>query len=181
MKNFLRSIGLIQEYSLTLNCSKAYFLRMLQENIDPPGFQFFERFQSGRPFKGSVGNNEFEIRQRAQGMHQTFNMVVSFTGTVIERNDKAVLNVEASGFSGFIRFIAGFILFIYVVGIGSTMTVQPLEEVYITLLLLPVHAAFMFGILYIALRRAVNNSKREIEKEFFFLTKDFHQESVRQI
>lgn len=171
MRDFLKSIKLVRESSVTLNCSRSYFLKILAENTRHPGLEVFEAFTSGPPFKGTVGVDQFRIRQRQQGMMSNRQYMVNVRGAVAERDDKVLIAMEANGFN---RFIGAFFLLFILAFTGAVIAM--ITSSAFPLVVLPfalVQIALVLLLPYMMLRRAVKNTPREFEKEFHFLIRDY--------
>lgn len=108
MKQVLRALGLIRQFTTTLTCTKAVFLHALKHNIDDPDFEPFERYRSGSPFKGTVSGEEFELRRRRNFWTQKMDEV-NLNGVVTEDSGKAIIQVEAEAVHGY--FIPLFVVF----------------------------------------------------------------------
>jgi hypothetical protein len=170
--DFWRAIKLTQDFTVTLNCPKAYFLKALGENTRPGDWELFESLTSGPPFKGSIAGDKFNIRPRQQGFYTSRQFLVRLKGNVIEHHDKTVINVEADGFNIFIVGLWIFFSFFFLFAIVSMATFDT-ETIYIAIPLLLFQAALVYLFPYFIQRRMVNVAQRETEKEFYYLVRDY--------
>lgn len=170
MKDFLKSIKVIRDFTITLNCSKSYFLKMLNENTDPSNLELFEVFRSGKPFKGIVQGDSFRIRQRRTGVGSNRRMLTTLTGTATQHNDKTVINVEADAFHWTIWIpIIVFSMMLIGLIVLSINDAMP-QMFYIPFIF---QFALLAGILYFVMQRSSAHAQREIEKEFYYITRDY--------
>ena len=174
MSDFLRSIKLIRDFTITLNCSKSYFMKALAENTKPGSLmlRMFEILTSGPPFRGTVGIDQFKIRQRQMAASNRTYMV-TVKGTVMERNDKTIITLEASGANWMLGFFGMMTVFLFAAAVMILVTSQNFPVFIFPVMLLQVSLILLIP--YIMLRRALGNIQREYEKEFHFLVKDYQQ------
>lgn len=174
MKEFLRSIGLVRNFTFTLNCPKSYFMNMLRVNVDD-SFEMLESLRNGKAFKGIVSHDTFSIRKRRSGYRASPFFMVKLNGIVRERDNQTVVETEIVGPGWFIAFFFGVTVFIYLMITLSLITGGPRRNemgswAYLFLLL---HAAFMLGLPYFFFRRAISTAQRDVEMEFVYLAKDY--------
>lgn len=170
MKDFFKSIKLIREQTITLNCPTSYFLKMLTANMAPDDFGFFEAFTKGPHFKGKVTGNEFRIRQRQQFFASRGKGFAVIDGSARDRNEKAVIEMEISGVR---RSSAGFLFLIvfYLVAIVAMITSSANPEEILPVLI--GQFIFMLAVFYFVIRNIVRVATSEIEKDLYYLVKDY--------
>lgn len=180
MREFLKSIGLIQTFTITLNCPKAYFLNTLRENVSDD-FEFFESFRKGKAFKGTVSHDSFSFRfRRRNDFGVNYAKFAKLKGTVRSHHDRTVVDVEVGGLHWYFVIFFGFAIITYIgvlfsIAFGDHTENNMGSWVYLFIL---VHAGIMIGIPYFLLRRGVNGAGREIEKELYFLVRNYMSEPV---
>lgn len=169
MKDLLRSLKLITDYTITLDCPKSYFLKKLADNTDPSGFRPFADLSSKLPFKGSVSGDAFKIIKKRDRAENASPVMVEVRGIVMDDKEKTVVNIEANGFNRAygVYVAAGVVASLILIPILARMSQIP-ELIWIVF-----QAMFTLGFPYYLFRRGVAVSQQEMEKEFYFLTRNY--------
>ena len=175
MKKFLKRLKLIDYLTTELKISKARFVAKLTSVTDEGNTgEFsnpFEAFSSGNnEFKGHITYDGFKIKRRRKFFDTNINIAVA-TGSFSEENENLKIETEINGFNRFfIPFYIILIIFysIFFLGLSKSNT----NSVFFVFPFLILHASIMFGIPYLMMRRSVKRLKYELEREFYYLTKE---------
>jgi len=177
MKNFLRKIKLIDNFSTQIVIQKSEFMKKLKEHVDEGDIGFFSNtfdvFSSSKnEYRGHVGFDNFKIKRRKKFFDMNMNLSVA-EGTYRQNGDNLIIEGEINGFSGaMIPFYVVVLIFYLIFIVGFFMTdSMPLLMMFVVVPFLLIHASFMLGMPYLMMRRSVKRMKHELEREFYFLTK----------
>lgn len=177
MQEWLERLKLIEHFRMELEIEKSIFVQRLQKQVKEgttnPLFGAFEAFSSGKePFKGRVDFYGFKIRRR----HRLFevNTVKAIAeGRFSQMGSKLIVETTINGFPNYMWVVLLLLLSVY----GSVISVLFLAEndanapPLVFSLFMVGHGILIVGILYAAMRFGVRRMKRELEREFFYLTK----------
>ena len=105
----------------------------------------------------------------------TMNFAVAI-GSFQSKDNSLIISTEINGFHGtiipFYIFITIFYL-VFIFGFSfATFQVEASGELFFGIPFLLIHAAFMYGIPYFIMKRSTGRMKRELEREFFYMTKE---------
>lgn len=178
MKEFLEKLKLIQHLETELNINRKDFVDKLYNQVDKGDIGFlldlFDVFSSSKnDYKGHVGYDGFKIRKKKRFLDMNINTAVA-KGKYHQKDDVLLITAEINGFKGImIPFYIFLPIFysIFFVTFLFTDKVNGGMEIF-ALLFIIFHAALMMGIPYLFMRRSVKLLKRELEREFYFLTKE---------
>jgi hypothetical protein len=173
MEDFLERIQLIKQKQVKLPIEKTEFSKILRQNVDEGEIGMFsgmfEAFSSSKnKFKGTVSNNEFEIRKR-HVLFQQNQMIARIKGTFRQQNDHLIIDLTINGFSKMILPFYAIAVVFYILFI-STMS-HGLESFSPFLIIILIHAILMFVVPYFVMRKNVKRTADDIEKELYFMTK----------
>ncbi|WP_178377140.1 hypothetical protein [Chryseolinea serpens] len=180
MNEFLRKIGLLDSFQIELSMNKSDFAKILIANLDDPGPDFFEEFSANnRVYKGTMKNDEFKIRRKRKYDHKTTSPSIS--GTLQQAGNKLIIDVELNGFSGWM--IPPYIIMtvVYLSALSFFLFGDIAEDARgIALLVISIHAVFMFGGSYRRMKRSMRATKYDLERDLHFMMKDHvtHEEKV---
>ena len=177
MDTILRKLKLIENFNTELEIEKGEFIEKLRLQVDPSGLGLFSNLEdlfssSKNDFKGYVGRDYFEIKKKKRffDMNNNFSIV---KGTCTQNGNKLIVNAEIKGFNkALIPFLI--IIPIFYLLIITIFLILYIVDNDVPLFILPFilfHGLFMIGIPYFIYRRSVKNMAKELEKEFFYLTK----------
>ena len=173
MKELLRKLRLIDNFSIELEIDKYEFFKILQNNIDEKQSDFLEAFSnSNYEYKGIVNQDFFEIKRK----RRLFDMNLNFSkakGTMTQKGSKLIIETEINAFQGQMMFMFIFFFFFYVIFIIAFSTADNINgnASGFALPFIVVHALFMFGIPYLMMRRSVSRMKYDLERDLYFMTK----------
>lgn len=169
INNLLLRIGFEDNLILNFNLSKEDFQNKLLKNIDPDnGLNIFEQFTSSdNDYIGSVGQHNFTLRRRRQLFDFNYGLT-KFTGNYAQNTDTTIVSLKINIRPFFLFFIFLFLLVGYSIAFGSLLFSSTEEKLFIlpTLLL---HAMFMFSIFYFIFKYQIKRSKKNIERDLFFI------------
>lgn len=172
---FLEKIKLIDYLNTELKIGKQQFVERLSSVVDEGSIGVFsnpfEAFSSSEnEFKGHVTYDGFRIRRRRKFFDASMNIAIA-TGNFVEQDGSLKIKTVINGSTKvFIPFYIILIIFYSIFFVAISISKDNDSSWAIPFLLL--HASFMFGIPYFMMRRGVKRLKREIEREFFYLTKE---------
>ena len=175
MNEFLRRLKLLDSLTTTLPISKHEFVDRLSKITDNGTTGMFsdpfEAFSTSKnELKGEVDYDGFKLKRRRRFFDTNMNLAVA-TGSFKENNGQLIIETEISGFNNFFLVFYFFLLIFYSVFMfGFLRDGRNTDLIAIPFLLL--HATFMFAIPYFMMRRSVKRLKYELDREFFYLTKN---------
>jgi len=178
MKEFLEKIKLVDYMTTEIEMQKDEFVKKFKESVDEGSVDFFsgafDVFSSSKnEYKGHVGLKDFEIKRRKRMFDVNMSFAVA-KGKFKSNEENIIVETEINGFSGMmipfylflILFYLGFVGMIFFAGETGN------DEVLMAFPFLIIHAVFMLGIPYFMMRRGVKRMKYELERDFFYLTKE---------
>lgn len=169
MKDLLKSIGLLQEFTVQLDCPKSYFIQTLGKHVDDSGFDLLELFTSGRPFKGKITGDAFSIRKRKRLFNTNVN-IVKLNGIVQQKDEKSIVSVQTN-INSRLWYASIPLLALIVFQLITPAFDNSTTENFI--LVFALQMSVLLAILYISLRGAVNHARNETEKEFVWIVKNY--------
>jgi hypothetical protein len=177
MKGFLRKLKLIGDFSTEIKMEKAAFVNKFKNHVDEGDTGFFpdtlDAFSSSKnEFKGHVGLDYFKIKRRRRFFDMNMNFAIA-SGSYKQKGESLIIDAEINGFSGIMVPFYLFTIVFYVMFISAFFLADKIEGngAGFALPFIIIHAAFMFGIPYFMMRRSVTRMKRELEREFYYMTK----------
>jgi hypothetical protein len=174
MKGFLRKIKLIDHFTTELEIDKNTFVDRLSAITDEGSTGLFSNpfdiFTSNKKtFKGRVTLDDFILKKQMKAFDAGDSMC-SVKGTLAENDGKLTIEAEVNGVDNFIA-----IFYILLMSIATIFIVIALLSKETPSFLLPL--VFFQGIIwyslpYLFLKRRVERMKYDLEREFFYLTKN---------
>jgi hypothetical protein len=174
MKNLLERLKLIDFFVVEIETEKSTFVKRFKENVDEGStglmFSSFEIFSSGKnEYKGLVNYDGFKIRRKKKLFDMNVNMAIA-QGTYRQKDNLLVIETEVNGFHPMlIAFYVIVFIFYLIFFAGFLFSNPPMPWFFVPFIIL--HAAFMFGLPYLLIRRSIKRMKYELEREFFYMTK----------
>ena len=160
MKEFLRKIRLIENFTTELKIQKNDFVIALRAHVDEGSTDFmsgsFDGFSSSKnEFKGHVGFDGFKIKRRGRFFETNMNTAIA-KGTYLQKEDSLLIKTEINGFHGMMIPLYAVGLLIYSIAIVGLLFADNVERnvAAFTIPFLLIHAGFMFGIPYYLMRRS---------------------------
>ncbi|MFT5915831.1 MAG: hypothetical protein ACI81T_002334 [Bacteroidia bacterium] len=174
MKTFLRKIKLSEDVEMELETEQLVFLRGWEELVDfgnpTPLSNVFEAFSSSKnDFVGQIDADSFTLRRRRRLFESNMNVAVA-KGNYIQNGGFLQINMEINALSPIFIPLFALITVVYFVA-GFFVVASNPESALFILPFLALHASLMLGIPYLFLRRSVKRMKRDLEREFYFMTK----------
>jgi hypothetical protein len=175
MKNFLIRIKLIDYLSTSLSISRNEFVDRLYSITDEGSIGMFAESMgvfssSSNEFRGHVDFDGFRIKRRRRFFEPNMNIAIA-TGIITENNGRLNIETEINGFNNFMIFFYCILILFYSIFIFGFIFSDN-NGGFFALPFILIHGAFMFSLPYFMIRRSVNRLKYELEREFFYLTKD---------
>lgn len=176
MKEFLRKIGLVETLTMELNIPSSVFMHNLKNIVKEAPSGLLDVFNSTKlVYKGKVDYNTFSFRRKRARFQRNFELV-SITGRTEGKDNKTYIDAEISCnkyFYGFLIFLAVFYALFFIgsilaLSINSDSSKMP----FLFIPFIVLHGGFMYWILHSILKHSVQKFKYDIEREFFYLTKD---------
>ncbi len=174
MQNLLRKYKLIEAVTIKLPLDKAEFVSRLRLHVEPGGTGLlgdpFEAFSGkNKEFRGTVDLDGFKIRKRRK-IFEAYSGLAKAEGTFHQEQDQLNIATTINGFHGVFYFYYLIVTLIYAGFVVAFFTVDDMPVFVIPFIIL--HAALMYGIPFFIMRRSVQRMKRDLEREFFYLTKE---------
>lgn len=173
MQELLRKYKVIDDLTIQLTIDKADFIQKFRQHVEPGDTGIignpFEVFSSSdQEFRGQVDLNGFVIRKRRK-MFEPYANIAKAEGTFHQDQDKLRITTTVNAFNGMFLFYYVFVTFVYLAFTVVIIAVEDIPVFVIPFLLL--HAALMYGIPFFLMRGGVKRMKRDLEREFFYMTK----------
>lgn len=177
MKDFLRSIQLIQDLRIELEISQNDFVNKLRNEVEESELglfsDFFDVFSSNKKeYKGMVSYESFRIKRKRKFFDNRASNAIA-SGRFENRENRLIIHAEINGFhNGMIFFyiiITVFYLFFLSTFIGFSQADSGFSFFGLPFIL--IHALLMYSIPYFVMRRASKRLKHNLEREFYYLTK----------
>jgi hypothetical protein len=178
MKRFLEKLRLIEYLTTELEIQKSDFLKNFKHHVDEGDIGYFsgafDAFSSSKnEYKGHVGNENFKIRRRRKFFDTNMNLATA-KGIYRQKGNNLIIETEINGFSGMMIPMYIFLIIFYsifIFGFFMADNIEGGDQVFVGPFIF-IHALFMFGIPYFIMRRSVHRLKHELEREFYYMTKD---------
>ena len=178
MREILRKLKLVEYLTTELNIDKNEFVRNFREQVDHGDVGFmsgaFDVFSSSKnEYKGYVGPDYFKIKRRRRFFDTSMNVALA-KGTYEQKEGSLLITTEVNGFSMMMIPFYLFALFFYLIFLVSFLFSDGWmgnDTVFIVPFML-IHAAFMLGMPYFMMRRSTKRLAYELEREFFYMTKN---------
>jgi hypothetical protein len=173
MTDFLKRIGLHDQFQITLPISKSDFLQTLLRNLDKPQAGFFDLFSSSKNlYKGKIENDIFKIKRKRKWFTSSWRHL-TVHGRMSSHHDQLNIDIEIKALSFFVIPLAIILLLFY----GAAFSVMLIGDVPVTTKLMVaafiiIHGIFMLAFPYIMLKKALANTRYELERDLFFMMKD---------
>ena len=176
MQDFLRKIKLIDHLTTELQMDKQTFVNRLSAITDEGSTGLlsnpFDAFSSSKnEYKGTVTFDSFKLKRRKKAFDTNYNLSTA-KGILIEKDGKLRIETEINGFNSALITIYLPLIVFYSVFIFSIVSDK--KEPFPIFLFLFIHCffIFIFFIPYSIVKRSVQRLKYELEREFFYLTKN---------
>ncbi|WP_178985511.1 hypothetical protein [Winogradskyella helgolandensis] len=176
MEDFLRRIKLIDTFSTTLNVSRSEFISALRHNIDEGDIDgvfsgAFEAFTSSKNrYIGSVDYHSFRIRLRKRAFQRNFRTIAS--GELKEEGDFLVINTKINAWRNDLYVLMAFMVIFYLSLFTFLIWKGFLNNlgfgIFIMMLII-MHAFFVFVVPFLVLQKSVRMMKIELEREFHYI------------
>ena len=180
MKEFLRKIKLLDQLTSEIQIDRNLFVQRFEQQIDHADIgvfsDFFDAFsRSKNEYRGHLNYDGFKIKRKTKFFDMNMNSAVA-TGVFEQKNDHLVIKTEINGFHGMMIPFCIFIILFYLIFIFgflySAFSGQSDGNLVFFVPFIIIHAAFTFGIPYFMMRRSTGRMKHELEREFFYMTKE---------
>ena len=173
MNNLLIKIKLIDDFTTILKISKKEFIDKLsliteeeKTGIFSKSFSIFS--SNKKEYKGQVYLDGFKIKKQRKFFDTKYNLATA-EGALTEKDGLLTIKTEINGFNNFMLFFGILLIFFY--SIFLSIVIIDLDLFIIPFIL--IHGAIIFSIPYFILKGSVRKLKYELEREFFYLTKDY--------
>lgn len=168
MPTFLEKIGLQQSFTCELDIQQEEFVKRLKKHVDQGDlgvlFDTFDIFSSSNnEYKGTVTSKGFEIRRKAK-LFAPNRSIPTAKGTFVQKDQQLLIHTSIDGLHPILFAFFFLALVIYTIVFSSGM-----QDGFIFSVTL--HGLIMISIPYFIMRRGTKNLKRELEREFYYLTK----------
>lgn len=178
MNEYIKRLKLIDHISIELNIHKNDFVDKLKLHVDQRDIGWFsdsfDAFSSSENvYKGYVGYDGFKIKKRRRFFDINMNIAVA-EGRYRQTNDKLIVDTEINGFNSILIPFFVLIPIIYLFAIIFVISIGSFKN-HVFLIAIPfiiIHGIIMVGLPYLLARRSVQNLKRELEREFYFIIKN---------
>ena len=180
MNEFLRKIGLLDSFQIELSMDKSDFAKILIANLDESGPDLFEEFSAdNKAYKGTMKNDKFKIRRKRKYDLKTTSPSIS--GTLQQAGNKLIIDGVLDGFSGWMIPPYIIMIVVYLSALSFFLFGDISEDARgIALLVISIHAVFLFGGSYRRMKRSMRATKYDFERDLHFMMKDhvIHEDKV---
>lgn len=175
MKGILKELKLIDHLTTELEIQKSDFVKRFRNNVDEGSTDFisdsFDVFSSSKnEYKGHVGYESFKIKRRRRFFDMNINFALA-EGTYQQNDRVLIIHTEIHGFSGIMIPFYIFIIIFYSIFIVSFALAENVDSEFSSIPFILFHGAFMMGIPYLIMRRSMKRMKHELEREFYYMTR----------
>jgi hypothetical protein len=175
MKEFLRKIKLVDNLTTHLKMSQQDFANKLSAITEEKKIGLFsnsfEAFSSNNAeFVGYVNFDSFKLKRRVRLFEPNHMMAVA-NGTFVENNRQLTIETEINGLSRFMILIYCLLIIIYSIVITVSIASSDKVNSFFVLFIF-VQGSLVFSIPYLIMKRNVKRFKYELEREFYYLTKE---------
>lgn len=156
---------------MELFIDQADFINILMANLDAPGFNPFEAFSSSKNvYKGTIRDNRFEITRKRRWFDTNFS-IIKTKGNFMHASGKLIIDMEVNAFRNVMIPSLVFFVILYGILFSSFFFFFDLrrEMIFVSALILILHAMFALGLLYFNLRKGVRTTKYEIGRDLLFM------------
>ncbi len=175
MKAFLRKIKLIDDWTMHLEISQQEFVDKLstiteEREIGLFADAFSPFLSTKKEYIGHVGFDEFKIKRRSRFFQQNQNLATA-DGTFTETDGQLTIETEINGFNNFMKLF----YIILLIALTTLITVSinlGRNADYTPLFTILFFGALMIFITYLVMRVSISRMKYDLEREFFYLTKN---------
>ncbi|MFN8282804.1 MAG: hypothetical protein U0U67_06285 [Chitinophagales bacterium] len=169
INNLLLRIGLIDYLEMDFNVSKEDFKNKLLKSTDTDhGLNLFEALGSSEnDYVGLISENNFTLRRRRQLFDFSYGLI-KFEGNYNQNNATTRLDLKICIKSILLILVSFFLIFGYGIAIGSLLLSQT-DEKLVILPFLIIHGIFMFSIFFFMFKYQIKRSKKNIERDLFFM------------
>jgi pilus assembly protein TadC len=173
MTDFLKQIGLHDQFQITLPVSKSDFSKILLANLDKPQPGFFDLFSSSKNlYKGKIEIDSFEIKRKRKWFDSSARHLTVY-GKFSSYHEQLTIDIELKPFKYALIPLAIALLIFYVAAFSVILIGEvPLPTKLLVGGFIIVHAIFMFSIPYVIFKKALRNTRYEIERDLHFMMKD---------
>lgn len=177
MEDFLTRLKLKHTIAIDLPIAKSEFVERFKKVVDhgtlDPFSEIFDVFsRSKNIYKGSVNLDGFRIKRKRKFFDMHMNLAIA-EGRFDSKNDSVKIVGIINGFRGmmvpfYIFIIAIYLLMLSIIFFTESWNDFPFEMIPFIFL----HAAFMLGLPYVMMRGSAKNLKHDLEREFYYLTRN---------
>jgi hypothetical protein len=177
MKSLLERLKLIDHLTTEISIDKRDFVEKLKKNVDQGNtgtlFSAFEAFSSSKnEYKGTVTPDTFKLRRRRKMFDMNRSLAIA-EGNFRQKENLLIIEATISGFRNiFIPFIVIVLLFYAASAVSFFLYGNAGALMWLILPVLLVHASLMLGIPYFIMRKSVSRMKYELERDFYYMTKN---------
>ena len=179
MKEFLRKLKIIEHFSTEIEIEQAEFVSRLQNIVDNAGTGLFanafDAFSANNKiYKGFVDFEGFKIKRRKTFFDTNISLAKA-EGSFSQNGKTLMIEAEINGFTLEIKIMYVGILLFLVAIITTILFAKNGNKNTSPVTFLPI---FLFqGIIflvvpYFLMRKSISRMKYELEREFFYLTKN---------
>ncbi len=171
MREFFKKMKLIDFLTTEVEIQKDEFVSIFKTKVEEGRIgllsEVFDGFTSSKyKFKGHVGFDEFKIKRRVLGRRFDATVV---SGNYRQKNEKLLIEAEINGLDMVKNsYFSSFIF--YIIFVGWSITVGGDTDKFMLLVFL-ILGIFTFFVPYFTMRGNVKKMKKELEQEFYNMTK----------
>ena len=173
MKEFLEKIGLIDHFTTTIEVEKDTFISKFEAQVKEARIDVFlenpfDVFSSDKAtYKGHVGFNGFRIKRRRKIFDIKSGFPIIAEGSFVQKGKMLIIETRINGIPLFFQLIYSLMILMFVFWILSTLLTKYIDlNTLLTLLYLLLMPIIIIAH-YFAIRDAVRNLKKDLERDFF--------------
>ncbi len=178
MKEFLKKLKILEHFSTEIEIEQAEFVSRLQNIVDNVGTGLFanafEAFSANNKiYKGFVDFEGFKMKRRKTFFDSNMSLAKA-EGTFSQNGKILVIEAEISGFTLDIKIMYTVVL-VFLIAISTFLFVKggKTHNPPISILPILIFQGIIFLVVpYFLMRKSVSRMKYELEREFFYLTKN---------
>ncbi|MBT30094.1 MAG: hypothetical protein CMO01_10580 [Thalassobius sp.] len=166
-------LKLIDFLQTELEIPQSTFANRLKETVDEGNSSFLDMFSSKKEYRGYVNSDGFKIKPKRKFFDSNISMAQA-SGVFIQKDKLLFINTEINGFNNLMIPYYIFCIIIYTSIVFAILSAEKIngnaQEFVFPFILF--HSLFMLGMPYIMMRKSITKLKHELEREFFYLTKE---------
>lgn len=178
MSDLLKKLKLKDSFETQIPIEANVFRKKLSSIVDKSDTSIFSNISdifssSKNDYRGSVSKDSFKLKRKKKLFDMNMNSAVA-EGIFKQEADQLIISTNINAFQGQMKVIYIILPFFYILFLTmfliGTKESDNMHFVFVPFIIF--HACLMMGIPYMMMRTSVGKMKKELEREFYFLTRN---------